>query len=384
MRTLTDIDQLERIPAAERAQLKRVTERFAFRISSYYLDLIDWTDPKDPLRRIVIPHVGELEEFGALDASSEIENTPVRGVQHKYPDTVLLLCNEVCGAYCRYCFRKRLFMNDNDEVSLDVTEGLRYIASHKQVTNVLLTGGDPLLLSTRRLAAILDGLSKIPHVKIVRIGSKMPAFDPGRLADDDALLALFRKHSTPDRRLYLMAHFDHPRELTPKALEALEKGLQAGLSIVNQCPIIRGVNDDPAVLSELFRELSFAGIAPYYVFQGRPTAGNQPYETSIVESYHIVEEAKRTVSGLARRARLVMSHRTGKVGIVGVDRRHIYLRYHRAKNPADDGRFLVCRRDDRAAWLDDLVEVDGLGGGLRGSSRPTRRPTTPARACAGS
>lgn len=366
MKYLTDLDKIPQIPAADRERLRAVAQRYAFRVSTYYLSLIDWDDPADPLRRIVIPDVGELDDWGALDASAEGDNTPVRGVQHKYPHTVLLLCNEVCGAYCRYCFRKRLFMNDNDEVSIDVSAGLAYIAARPAVTNVLLTGGDPLILSTRRLGRIIEGLRAIPHVQIIRIGSKMPAFEPSRLGDDEELLALFRRHSTAERRIYLMAHFDHPRELTAAALAALEKVRQAGVVIVNQCPIVRGVNDDPAVLAELFRTLSFAGIAPYYLFQGRPTAGNRPFETTIVESYFLFEEAKRRVSGLAKRARLVMSHATGKVEIVGVDGQHVYLRYHRARDPADEGRFLVCHRDDAAQWLDDLVPVGGLGGRIVG------------------
>lgn len=362
MKYITDLDKIPHLSPEDRGRLKEVASRYAFRITSYYMSLIDWTDPADPLRRIVIPDVEELEEWGALDASAEADNTPIRGVQHKYPHTVLLLCNEVCGAYCRYCFRKRLFMNDNDEVSLDVSEGLAYIAARPAVTNVLLTGGDPLLMSTRRLTTIIEGLRAIPHVQIIRIGSKMPAFLPSRLGDDAELLDLFRRHSTSAQRIYLMAHFDHPRELTAEAIAALDRGRDAGLAIVNQCPVIRGVNDDPEVLAELFRRLSFAGIAPYYLFQGRPTAGNRPFETTIVESYHLFEEAKRRVSGLARRARLVMSHASGKVEIIGVDAEHIYLRYHRAKNPADEGRVMVCVRDDRAQWLDDLRPVAGLGG----------------------
>lgn len=351
---ITRLDRLPQIPAADRLRLQQVAEKFAFRVSEYYLSLINWEDPADPLRRIVIPDLDELRDWGALDASAEHENTPVRGVQHKYPHTVLLLCNEVCGAYCRYCFRKRLFMNDNDEASVDVSQGLAYIARHPQVTNVLLTGGDPLTLSTRRLGAILDGLRQIPHVRIIRIGSKMPAFVPGRLGDDDELLAILARHSSPERRIYLMAHFDHPRELTPSALGALEKVRAAGVSIVNQCPIIRGVNDSADVLASLFRELSFAGIPQYYVFQGRPTAGNLPYETTLTESYLAFSGAMRQVSGLARRARLVMSHRSGKVEVMGMDEQFIYLRYHRAKSRADEGRVLVCHRDDAACWLDDL------------------------------
>lgn len=364
MKYYTDLSRLPWIPAADRAQLQAVAERYAFRVSEYYLGLIDWEDPDDPLRRIVIPDLGELDEWGELDASQEAENTPVRGVQHKYPHTVLLLCNEVCGAYCRYCFRKRLFMDDNDEVSVDVSVGIAYIAARPRVTNVLLTGGDPLLMSTRRLGAIIEALRAIPHVGIIRIGSKMPAFAPSRLGGDEALLELFSRHSTPDKRIYLMAHFDHPRELTPEALEALDRGRRAGLAIVNQCPVIRGVNDDGEVMAELFRRLSFADVAPYYVFQGRPTAGNRPYETTLVESWRVVETARRRVSGLARRARLVMSHATGKVEVVGVDEAHIYLRYHRARDPADEGRFMVFKRDDEAQWLDDLVPVDGIGGSV--------------------
>ena len=362
MKYLTDIDKIPNIPEAERAPLRAVAGKYAFRTTSYYLSLIDWDDPDDPIRRIVIPDAAELDDWGALDASDEAANTPARGLQHKYPHTVLLLCNEVCGAYCRYCFRKRLFMSDNDEVSIDVQPGLDYIAARPEVTNVLLTGGDPLLMSTGRITRIIEGLRAIPHVKIIRLGSKMPAFLPSRLADDEQLLALFKRYSTMDSRIYLMAHFDHPRELTPEALRGLQRGLDAGLSIVNQCPVIKGVNDSAEVLAELFRRLAYAGVPPYYLFQGRPTAGNRAFETTIVHSFRVFEEAKRHVSGLGKRARLVMSHATGKVEIVGIDRQHIYLRYHRAKDPADEGRFIVCHRDDRACWLDDLQPVDGLGG----------------------
>lgn len=361
MKYIKDIRTLEQLPLEQRAALARVSERYAFRVNDYYLGLIDWSDPHDPIRKIVIPDEGELEEGGALDASMEAANTPQRGVQHKYPHTVLLLCNEVCGAYCRYCFRKRLFMDDNDEVSIDVSEGLRYIAEHKEVTNVLLTGGDPLLMSTRRLTQIIGGLRAIEHVRIIRIGSKMPAFDPWRILRDEPLQALFREHSTPAGRIYLMAHFDHPRELTPVALEGLACAQACGLAVVNQCPILRGVNDDPEVLAELFRVLNFVGVAPYYLFQGRPTEGNRAFDLPLVRSYEVFEGAKARVSGLGKRARLVMSHASGKIEVVGVDARHIYLRYHRAKDPRDEGRFMVFERDDSACWLDELRPVAGLG-----------------------
>lgn len=357
-----DITTVEQIPADVREELAKVTEKYVFRANDYYLDLIDWNDPKDPIRQLVIPRVEELDDWGKLDASNEAAVTVERGVQHKYRDTALLLCNEVCGAYCRYCFRKRLFMDENDEVSIDVSKGLEYIAEHPEINNVLLTGGDPLLMATRRLRDIFSKLREIPHVGIIRIGSKMPAFNPFRVLDDPDLLEAISTYSTREKRIYIMAHFDHPRELTDEAVRGIEALLGAGAIVVNQCPIIRGVNDDAAALAEMFEKLSFIGAPQYYLFQGRPTEGNGPFEVPIVRGYHLFEEAKRNVSGLAKRARFSMSHDSGKIEIVGVDERYIYMRFHRALDPADEGRFLVFERDDEASWLDDLKPVEGFGG----------------------
>ena len=352
------LDQVKQLSPEQQDRLGPVEARYVFRANDYYLGLIDWDDPADPIRQLVIPREEELSEWGTLDASNEESVTVAHGVQHKYTDTVLLLCNEVCGAYCRYCFRKRLFMNENDEVTNDVSEGLRYIADHPEVTNVLLTGGDPLLMSTRRLVEIFAALRAIPHVRIIRLGSKMPAFDPYRVLNDPDLQAAFRTYSTPQQRIYLMAHFDHPRELTDVAIRGLDACLRNGVISVNQCPLIRGVNDDPFVLAEMYATLSYIGCTPYYLFQGRPTAGNEPYEIPIVEGWTIFQQALRAGSGLARRARYCMSHETGKVEIMGIDDEHMYLRYHQAKFEDDVGRFLVCRRDDSAYWLDQLDVVD--------------------------
>jgi KamA family protein len=358
VRYLRNILQVEALPAEDREQLEKVAQKYAFRANDYYLGLIDWSDPNDPIRQLIIPRAEELADWGTLDPSNEQAVTVAAGVQHKYPHTVLLLCNEVCGAYCRYCFRKRLFMDGNDEVTNDLTAGLDYIRAHPQITNVLLTGGDPLLMSTRRLAEILGALREIPHVQIIRIGSKMPAFDPWRILDDEELQAVLSRHSTPHKRIYVMAHFDHPRELTEPAVEGLDRLLRCGAITVNQCPLIRGVNDDPEVLAELFRKLSFIGCPPYYVFQGRPTAGNLPYQVPLVRAWGIFKEAMRRGSGLARRARFVMSHATGKVEVLAVDDRYIYTRYHRAKDDELRGRFLIYHRNDAAYWLDDLDPVE--------------------------
>lgn len=353
-----DIDKIPNIPPEEREKLKKVAERYVFRANDYYLGLIDWNDPDDPIKQLIIPRVEELSDWGKLDASNEAAITVAQGVQHKYPHTVLLLCNEVCGAYCRYCFRKRLFMDENDEVTNDISAGLAYIRGNPNVTNVLLTGGDPLLMSTRRLREIIEAIREIDHVRIVRIGSKMPAFDPWRILRDTELQQVLRRHSTPRKRIYLMAHFDHPRELTDPAVEGIDCFIKCGVICVNQCPLIKGINDDPNILAEMYRELSFIGCPPYYLFQGRPTAGNEPYEVPIVRGWHIFKEALRIGSGLARRARYVMSHETGKVEILAVDDRHIYLRYHRAKDASLRGKFMIYRRDDDAYWLDQLEPAD--------------------------
>jgi len=349
-----DIRDVEQIPAAERERLAQVADRYAFRANDYYLDLIDWNDPDDPIRRLIIPHEEELCDWGALDASNEAANTVRPGVQHKYHDTALLLAVEACGGYCRYCFRKRLFMRDNHEVSRDFDAGIDYIAEHPEITDVLLTGGDPLLLSTDRIGTMLMRLREIPHVRTIRIGTKMPAFNPFRIIDDRDLQQLIREESGPGGRIYMMCHFDHPREFTEPAIEAVDTLLRLGAMALNQCPIVAGVNDSADVMQELLETTASVGCPQYYVFQGRPTAGNEPYEVPLVRGWQILSEAKRAVSGLSRRARYCMSHESGKIEVCGVDDRHIYARYHRAKDDANEDRFMVFLRDDEAFWLDQL------------------------------
>ena len=358
VRYVKKIASLDQVPEDQRELLEKVSQRYVFRANDYYLGLIDWDDPADPIKKLIIPDERELSDWGKIDASNEAAVTVARGCQHKYTDTALLLVNEVCGAYCRYCFRKRLFMDDNDETSLDITDGLEYIRSHSEITNVLLTGGDPLIMSTRRILDIIGMVRDIPHVSIIRIGTKMPAFNPWRILDDDELVEGLSRLSTPDNRIYVMAHFDHPRELTEPAIEGLDRLIRAGVICVNQCPLLRGINDDPDILAEMCKKLSFVGAPPYYIFQGRPTAGNEPYELPIVEGYFIIEEAKKQLSGLEKRARFCMSHETGKIEILAVDEERIYLRYHRAKRAEDKSRFMVFHRDDKAYWLDQLVPYD--------------------------
>ena len=358
-RYITRISQIPHnhgLPEVRRRHMEAVTRRYLFRSNEYYQSLIDWNDPNDPIHRIVMPHIGELQEWGRLDASRESDFVVAPGLEHKYRNTVVLLVNDVCGGLCRFCFRKRLFLKGNAEVARDVAPALDYIRRHPQINNVLVTGGDPLLLSTRKLERILTELRSIDHVRILRIGTKMPVFNPHRILDDPALPALLRRCSSPGRPIYLMAHVNHPRELTDEAVRAFHLLQKNGVFLMNQTPLIRGVNDDPAVLGELFNALSYLGISPYYVFQCRPTAGNAEYVLPLEEAYRIFAAAQRGCSGLARRNRFVMSHNRGKIEVVGLDGERIIFRYHRAARTEDEGRFLVCRRNPRGYWFDDFEE----------------------------
>lgn len=353
----TKAEQLENLTSEQFDEVRRVSERFPFRLNDYYLSLIDWNDADDPIRRIVIPHIGELDEWGRLDPSDEEAYTIVPGLEHKYNSTALLLVSEVCEGICRYCFRKRVFASGPKANRLDLPAALEYIKEHTEITNVLLTGGDPLVLKTSKLEEIIRQLREIEHVLIIRIGTRMPVFNPYRIIEDRALLAMLDRYSTEYKRIYIMTHFDHPREITEAAVEAAGLLQKSGAVMTNQMPIIRGVNDNPDVLAELLARLSFIGVVPYYIFQCRPALGNRAYTVPIEEGYEIIERAKARVSGLAKRARFVMSHSSGKIEIVGMTEDCAYFKYHRAACDADSGRFMVFKRNPQAYWLDDYDEI---------------------------
>jgi len=354
---INSIEEVPQITPAEIPRLKEVSRLFAFRANEYYLSLVNWDDPEDPLRRIVIPHPAELDDRGALDASGERRYTVAPGLEHKYPDTAVLLTTNVCGGFCRFCFRKRLFMGENRETTLDYAPALEYIRAHPEINNVLLSGGDPLMLSTGRLVRLLGALRGIAHVRVIRIGSKLPAFYPFRLSRDGELLAALSRFSRPRRRIYLMTHLNHPDELNVHAVEAVSAAIAAGVIICNQTPLIRGVNDDPDTLRELFERLSYIGAAPYYLFQVRPTTGNRTFTLPIEEGFEIFDAARSRCSGLTGRVRYAMSHVMGKIEVVGLSDEEIYFRYHRAADPADRGRVLIFPRNPEARWLDDYEQT---------------------------
>jgi KamA family protein len=244
-----------------------------------------------------------------------------------------------------------------NEVLRDYRPALQYIKNHPEITNLLLTGGDPLRLSTRSLRKVLASLREIDHVQIIRVGTKMPVYYPFRIIDDPQLPKMLKEFSVPEKRIYFMLHFSHPREITKETLRAINILLKSGVILCNQNPLLRGVNDNPATLAELFRKLSFMGVCPYYVFQCRPALGNKPFAVPIVEGYQIFERARKTVSGLAKRAKFVMSHASGKIEVIGLDKEYIYMKFQRAPDPEDNGKFIKARRNEEAYWFDDFEIV---------------------------
>ena len=358
VRYVNRLSLVPQLPPEEARELEKVAGKFPFGANSYYLGLIDWNDPADPIRRIVIPSPEELEDWGMIDPSNEARYTVAPGLEHKYPDTALFLLSDSCGGRCRYCFRKRLFMADREHETLkDYRPAVAYIQTHPEVNNVLLTGGDPLRLKTSDLREVVAALRKIEHVQIVRIGTRMPVFNPFRVIDDADLPKMVKEFSTSEKRMYFMLHFCHPREITGEAVRAISILLDSGAILFNQCPLIRGVNDSPAVLAELFNKLSFIGVSPYYTFQMRPATGNKPFAVPLVRAYQVFQQARANVSGTAKRALFIMSHARGKIEVVGLDESFVYMRYHRAADPADRDKFIIAWRNDAGYWLEDFEAV---------------------------
>ncbi len=350
---ITKIESVKGLSSEEKEKLKSVTKRFPFRANEYYLSLIDWSDPNDPIRRIVIPSESELELWGKMDASNEATYTVAPGCEHKYTDTAILLSNQVCGCFCRFCFRKRLFVKGTKEVPSDLTEALHYIKAHREINNVLITGGDALLLSTRKLERIIASLQDMDHVKVIRIGSKLLAFNPYRVLDDPELPKMLGRYSRPGKQIYVMTHFNHPKEITGVSTRAIELLKREGIVLANQTPLLKGINDDPSTLGTLFNELSYLGVPPYYVFINRPVLGNRDFSMSLKEAYEIFEAARNMCSGLGKRARLAMSHASGKIELVAMMGSQLILKYQRFVREKDRGRVFTINAPGEVYWLDE-------------------------------
>jgi lysine 2,3-aminomutase len=338
----------------EEQKLAKVSQVHPMRISPYYLSLIDWNDPDDPIRRMAVPSVEELNLEGFYDTSGEAENTKMPGLQHKYWETALIVATNRCAMYCRHCFRKRLVGLPSDELLKRFEDAAEYVRNHKEINNVLISGGDPLVLKNEIIERFLESLTKIDHIRFVRIGSRVPVTLPNRLCDPK-ILAIFSKYSKSDKRLYVVTHFNHPREITPQSIKAVSNLIKAGVLLSNQTVLLRGVNDDASVLSNLMNGLVGIGVAPYYVFQCRPVKRvKHHFQVPLCEGVRIVERAKADCNGHSKRFKYIMAHVTGKIEILGVLNGEICFKYHQAKDRGNLGVVFKRKVDEQAGWLDDF------------------------------
>jgi len=344
----------------EKEQLEQVVQIHPMRVSPYYMSLINWNDSNDPIRKMALPSSEELNLEGFYDTSGEAENTKMPGLQHKYSETALILATNRCATYCRYCFRKRLVGLPSEEIIKRFEDAAEYIKKHREINNVLISGGDPLVLNNEVIERFLETLTAIDHLSFIRFGSKVPVTLPDRLADP-ALLDIFKKYSHSNKRLYVVTQFNHPREITPQSVSAVSNLIETGVMLSNQTVLLRGVNDDPDTLASLMNRLVSIGVTPYYVFQCRPVKRvKSHFQVPICEGVKIVEKAKENCNGHSKRFKYVMSHKTGKVEILGIMNGEIYFKYHEAKNRENLGVMFKRRVDEKAGWLDDFKTDYGL------------------------
>ncbi len=326
-------------------------------ITKYYASLMQ--DRKsfnnDPIKRMIIPQLSELNLQGSYDTSGEMENTKMPGFQHKYSQTALILTTNKCASYCRYCFRKRLLGIPTEETLKRFGDALKYIKEHKEINNILISGGDPLILSTRILENFLEKLTPIEHIRFIRFGTKIPVVFPTRIIEDRTLLDMFRHYSRKDKRIYIVTQFNHSKEITKESTMCIDKLLKAGTIVNNQTVLLRGVNDNPETISELQNNLVSIGVGPYYVFQCRPVKRVKLlYQVPLLRGYHIIEDAKKELNGHSKRFKFIMSHRTGKIEIIGIKDNYFIFKYHQAKNPKNLGKIFMKPVNKTAGWLDDL------------------------------
>ena len=339
----------------EKNSLLKVIKIHPVRVSSYYLSLIDSNDPFDPIAKMALPSVEELDNRGSYDTSGEIQNTKMEGLQHKYSTTALILATNKCSVYCRHCFRKRLVGLSDNEVIKRLDEAFDYIAQHKEINNILITGGDPLMLPTSIIQSFIDKLYTLENVDFIRIGTRIPVTDPTRLLRNKSLIQLLSRYTKMGKRMYIVTQVNHPRELTPLAKEAFDMLIDSGVIISNQAVLLKGVNDSPEILIDLFNGITRFGIVPYYLFQCRPVRRvKNHFQVPLLKGYEIIETAKRRLNGHSKRFRYIMSHRTGKIEIIGIIDDEIILKYHQAKNPNNFGKIIKRKIRPYDCWYDEL------------------------------
>ena len=276
--------------------IKKALAKFRMAITPYYLSLIDPNDPYDPIRRQCIPAGAECNIAPAdlNDPLHEDEDSPAPGLTHRYPDRVLFLITDMCSRYCRHCTRRRFAGQKDDDSPQDrIEKCLEYIEKTPEVRDVLLSGGDALMVSDKKLEYIISRLRAIPHVEIVRIGSRTPVVCPQRITDD--LCNMLKKYHP----IWLNTHFNHPNEMTPEAQAAVAKLADAGIPLGNQTVLLRGVNDCVHVMKKLMHELVKNRVRPYYIYQCDLSMGLEHFRTPVSKGIEIIENLRGHTSGYA-------------------------------------------------------------------------------------
>jgi len=291
---VTSADELARLLPVDRCTVDRVAERYPLRIPRYYLQLIE--APGDPIWRQCVPSAAELEPCAELchDPLSEAGFSPLPGLIHRHADRALLLVSASCPMNCRFCFRKnRLAAGELDFRFSDLEKAIGYLENQPAVREVILTGGEPLLLSDLLLGKLLKQLQRLPYLQLIRIHTRVPAVLPSRITEQ--LVSLLRRHQPT----FLNTHFNHPRELTPAAALATGRLADAGIPLGNQTVLLKGVNDRGPVLEELFRGLLRLRVRPYYLHQPDLAAGSGHFRTPLDQGMQLMERLQGRLSGLA-------------------------------------------------------------------------------------
>jgi len=336
-------------------QLDKLLLRYPMSIPRYYLSLIDRKDKNDPIKKMCIPTINEFTHDGSFDTSGESLNTVITGLQHKYDETALILSTNQCAMYCRHCFRKRLVGVPEDETIEDFNEIINYIKEHEEISNVLISGGDSLLNSNKKIENLLDGFSQIDHLDYIRLGTRVPVVFPDRIIKDKELLQILKRYNSK-KQIYIVTQFNHPNEITDKSSESVKCFLNLGIPVRNQTVLLKGINDSSRVLGKLLKDLTSIGVIPYYVFQCRPVKGvKNHFQVPLKKGIAIVEKAKNMQNGQGKSFRYCMSHISGKIEILGlIDDNTILFKHHQAKNKTDKGKIFTKFINDHQSWLDDI------------------------------
>jgi lysine 2,3-aminomutase len=296
---ITTVEALGRyipLSAEERSQLELVTKRYPMAITPYYLSLIDFDNPNDPVRRQAVPAFEEITmaSLGLEDPLAEKEDSVVPGLVHRYPDRALMVLTDICPMLCRHCTRKREWHHGAwTRTSSEIETMLDYLRNHTEVRDVIISGGDPLSLATTTLESIIARIRTIPHVEIIRIGTRFPVVLPQRI--DAELCAMLAKYGP----IWLNTHFNHPNEITPEAAAACDRLLRAGVPVNNQSVLLRGVNDSVATMTKLVHGLLRIKVRPYYLFQCDEVQGTEHLRTPVATGIKIIEGMRGHTSGLA-------------------------------------------------------------------------------------